>query len=76
MARKEWIDLTEEQQAAHLQAVKRYDEEHTTNLHLKLNTKTDQDIIKWLWKQRSKQGAIKQLIRKAIAEEDGQQPAQ
>lgn len=69
MARKEWIDLTEEQQAAHLQAVKRYDGEHTTSLHVKLNTRTDQDIIKWLWKQPNKQGAIKKLIREQIRKE-------
>lgn len=69
MARKEWIDLTEEQQAAHLQAVKRYDEAHTTSVHLKLNTKTDQDIIRWLWKKPNKQGAIKQLIREQIRRE-------
>ena len=66
MARKEWADLTEEQQAKQLERQKRYDEEHTTSLHLKLNTRTDQDIIKWLWRQKNKQGAIKELIRKEI----------
>ena len=71
MAKKSWYDLTDEQQAAQLQAVKKYDAEHTTNLHLKLNTRTDQDIIKWLWKQPNKQGAIKALIRRSIAEQEG-----
>ena len=45
----------------------RYDAEHTTRISLKLNTRTDMDIIRWLWRQRSKQGAIKKLIREDIA---------
>lgn len=66
--KKEWADLTDEQQAAHLQAVKRYDEQTAVNIHLKLNIRTDQDIIKWLWKQPNKQGAIKKIIRDQIRE--------
>lgn len=56
--------------AAQLQAVKKYDAAHTTSVHLKLNTRTDTDIIKWLWRQRSKQGAIKKLIRQEIEREE------
>jgi hypothetical protein len=33
---------------------------------MKLNTGTDQDILAWLDRQESKQGAIKQLIREEI----------
>ena len=49
-----------------------YDEWHTTQFKLKLNDKTDKDIIEWLKKQKYKkgssmQGAIKKLIRNQIA---------
>lgn len=50
-----------------IRAQARYDAEHTTRISLKLNTGTDQDIIHWLWEQRSKQGSIKRLIREEIA---------
>ncbi len=48
-----------------------YDEMHTTQIKLKLNKKTDADILAWLDKQRygrttSMQGAIKHLIREEI----------
>ena len=50
-----------------------YDEMHTTQIKLKLNNKTDADILEWLWKQRcsrntSMQGEIKKLIRAEIAQ--------
>lgn len=41
----------------------RYDESHTTQVKLKLNLRTDADLIKWLKAQPNKQGAIKALIR-------------
>ena len=49
-----------------------YDEIHTTQIKLKLNRKTDADILNWLWKQQrgfttSMQGEIKRLIREEIA---------
>ena len=47
-------------------AQRRYDKAHTTGFYMKLNTRTDLDIIKWLHAQKSKQGAIKQLIRQEI----------
>ena len=48
-----------------------YDEMHTTQVKLKLNNKTDEDILKWLFKQqtsrdKSMQGEIKRLIREEI----------
>lgn len=52
-----------------IRAQAKYDAEHTTRLSLKLNTRTDQDIIRWLWDQKSKQGSIKRLIRQDIAAE-------
>lgn len=51
---------------AQLRAVARYDQEHTTQLKLKLNKRTDSDIIEWLQNCDSKQGYIKELIRKDI----------
>ena len=49
-----------------------YDEMHTTQIKLKLNKKTDADILDWLWGQQwdcttSMQGSIKRLIRQEIA---------
>ena len=48
-----------------------YDECNTTQVKLKLNYKTDADIIQWLARQKksnnsSMQGAIKLLIRQQI----------
>lgn len=53
---------TEAQRAA----VRRYDAENTVQIHLKLNRKTDADIIARL-EQMGKQGYIKTLIREDIA---------
>ena len=55
--------ITSESQA---RAQARYDAAHTVRISLKLNIHTDQDIIRWLQRQVSKQGAIKQLIREKI----------
>lgn len=51
-----------------------YDEWNTTQLKLKLNNKTDSDILQWLQAQKygkgtSIQGAIKRLIREEMARE-------
>ena len=48
-----------------------YDELHTTQIKLKLNNRTDADILEWLRKQQfsqntSMQGEIKRLIREEI----------
>ena len=49
-----------------IRAQARYDAAHTVRISLKLNIHTDQDIITWLQRQVSKQGAIKQLIREKV----------
>lgn len=41
----------------------KYDRINTVQIHLKLNLKTDADIIERLNRVESKQGYIKQLIR-------------
>ena len=41
----------------------RYDAAHTTQIKLKLNDKTDEDLIVWLNTRGNKQGYIKMLIR-------------
>lgn len=53
---------TEAQKRARL----RYDAANTTQVHLKLNLKTDADIIEKLREVDSKQGYIKHLIREDI----------
>lgn len=45
-------------------AQQRYDAAHTTQVKLKLNDKTDADIIEHLSGQSNKQGYIKELIRR------------
>ena len=45
----------------------RYDANHTAQVKIKLNLKTDADILDKLAQQESKQGYIKELIRKDIA---------
>lgn len=45
---------------------KKYDEAHTTRVQLKLNNKTDADILAYLDSVENKQGTIKQLIRNEI----------
>lgn len=57
---------------ARVRAQARYDAAHTTRISLKLNLRTDQDILQWLDKQVSMQGAIKRLIRKEIARMDAE----
>ena len=48
---------------------KKYDKENTKQITMKLNLKTDADILKKLEQVPSKQGYIKKLIRKDMAEE-------
>lgn len=51
---------------AQRRAVERYDAENTRQIKMKLNIKTDADILQWLDAQDNKQGAIKQAIRDKI----------
>ena len=44
----------------------RYDAKNTTQFKMKLNVKTDADIIAWLEGQENKQGAVKAVIRKYL----------
>lgn len=44
-------------------SIAKYDRENTTQIKMKLNNKTDRDIIEHLQKQHNKQGYIKKLIR-------------
>lgn len=60
---KEWIDSIE----ARTRAQAKYGKKNTVGFSMKLNIHTDQDIIRWLWSQASKQGSIKKLIREEIA---------
>ena len=46
---------------------KKYDQSNTIKVSLKLNIKTDADIIAYLDSVDNKQGTIKQLIRNEIS---------
>lgn len=48
---------------AQARASAKYDKAHTKGIYLKLNTRTDADIISKLSKVGNVQGYIKQLIR-------------
>ena len=52
---------------AQIRAVAKYDKQNTKKIMLKLNTKTDADILKRLDSLPNKQGYIKELIRKDMA---------
>ena len=52
-------------------AQERYDKANTTQFKMKLNTKTDADILEWFDKQENKQGKVKQLIREEIRKTEG-----
>lgn len=47
-------------------AQERYDSRNTKQIRLKLNIKTDADILEWLSTRDNMQGAIKALIRSDI----------
>lgn len=45
---------------------KEWDKKNTTRINLKLNNNTDKDILDYLAKQPSKQGAIKAALRRVV----------
>lgn len=51
---------------AQIKASQKYDAKNTKQIHLKLNLKTDADILKRLQDVASVQGYIKELIRRDI----------
>ena len=53
--------------AAKRKAIQKYDAANTKQVHLKLNRKTDANVIAWLECQDNVQGYIKQLIANDIA---------
>lgn len=55
---------------AQLRAQERYDKENTIQIKLKLNKKTDADIIEYLSDCDNKQGVIKALLRLEISREN------
>lgn len=54
-------------------AQKKYDRNNTKQFSIKLNRKTDKDLMEWLEKQPSKQGAIKAALAIAMRK-DGNEP--
>lgn len=51
---------------AQKQAIRRYDDANTIQIKMKLNRRTDKDIIDKLETVGNKQGYIKELIRRDI----------
>lgn len=54
---------------AQKRAKAKYDENNTIQVKLKLNLKTDKDIIEALERSENKQGYIKELIRRNLKTE-------
>ena len=50
-----------------MKAQERYDKNNTVQVKMKLNKKTDKDILEKLASVSNKQGYIKQLIRKDLS---------
>ena len=50
---------------------KKYDDAHTVRVALKLNKKTDADILEYLEYTGNKQGAIKAAIREKMERDGG-----
>lgn len=62
-------ELTESQHKKILSAHDKFDKENTQRVSLKLNKNTDAEILEWLNRQKSKQGAIKNAIMCKIKSE-------
>lgn len=46
----------------------KYDKNNTVQLKLKLNKKTDADLLEWLDTLENKQGTIKQILREHLSD--------
>ena len=55
---------------AQRKAQRRYDAKNTRQVHIKLNVRTDKDVLARLDEVQSKQGYIKRLIREDLAKEE------
>ena len=56
---------------AQRRAQRRYDEKNTRQVHIKLNLRTDKDVLERLDDVPSKQGYIKRLIRDDLERKEG-----
>jgi hypothetical protein len=54
---------------AQLEAVKRYNKAHTRTITIRLNYRTDSDILEWLEDMDNIAGAVKRAIRSQIDDE-------
>ena len=54
---------------ANMEYMKNYEKENLRQIRLKINRKTEQDLLAWIEKQRNIQGYIKQLIREDMEKE-------
>ena len=66
MSKQKRDDTTEAQRKAQ----RRYDARNTRQVHIKLNLRTDKDVLEKLDEVQSKQGYIKRLIREDLAKEE------
>lgn len=64
------MNMTRKSTDAQLKASRKYDQQNTRLIQLKLNKKTDSDILDFLDGLDNRQGYIKELIRKQISGED------
>ena len=64
------MKTTEQQHARNVTAAK-WDKDNTKQVKMKLNCKTDADVLAWLEKKANVQGYIKSLIRADMAARGG-----
>ena len=50
-----------------------YEKENLRQIRLKINRKTEPDLLAWVEKQENVQGYIKELIRKDMEQAEGQE---
>lgn len=68
-ARHDEFDMVSESQR---RAADKYQKSNVVQYSVKLNIKTDDDIIRFMWTVSNKNSLFKKLLREEIARRDGQ----
>ncbi len=76
MPDKYFANMTPEQRAAKNTRGDKWNKENTTRVYVRLNNRTDADILAKLESVENVQGYVKALIRADIAAQAGKEPSQ
>ena len=55
---------------ANMEYLNQYEKENIRQIRLKINRKTEQEMLEWIEKQKNIQGYIKQLIREDMKRQE------